>query len=143
MNNTDLEILAKHLAKNFFPKQIAPITAKKVLTEINDRLDQINSKMGTGFKTPIGEPQFREMINYIRANQLIKEGELIAGSKGYYITTDLDEILKYIDGLEGRIRSMYSAIGGMRKRTGNYKRKAPDLMTIKKMKIDGDLFDSL
>ena len=143
MNNTDLEILARHLAKTFFPKQNAPITAKKVLTEINDRLCIINSKMGTGFKNPIGEPQFREMVNYIRANQLIKEGELIAGSKGYYITTDLDEILKYIDGLEGRIRSMYSAIGGMRKRTGNYKRKTPDLMVIRKMNIGGDLFDSL
>lgn len=52
----------------------------------------------------VSDVRVRKIINHIRANGLING--LIATSDGYYISTDPDEIKRYIDSLEGRISAI-------------------------------------
>ena len=140
--NSDLQILSVFLAKTYFPKKNKSITAKEVLKELNNKLDEFNKRFRTTFKSPIKETQFREMINFIRSNNLVKDGELLAGSNGYYISNDKDEVIRHIESLEGRISSMKNAIEGMRKNVSKYvgiKKK----MTYDKKPLDGDLFENL
>jgi hypothetical protein len=46
------------------------------------------------------EPRIRKMINQIRLNGIVKN--LLATSKGYYITTDHEEIKNYVKSLRER-----------------------------------------
>jgi hypothetical protein len=140
--NSDLQILSVFLAKTYFPKKNKAITAKEVLKELNNKLDGFNERFRTTFKSPIKETQFREMINFIRSNNLVKDGELLAGSNGYYISNDKDEVIRHIESLEGRISSMKNAIEGMRKNVSKYVR-VKKKMTYDKKPLDGDLFDNL
>lgn len=51
-----------------------------------------------GYK--VTDIRVRKIINYIRVKNLIPG--LLASSKGYYISTDRDEVLKYIQSLRER-----------------------------------------
>jgi hypothetical protein len=48
----------------------------------------------------LSETQVRKIINHIRNNHLVPG--LIASSKGYYITKDVNELKQYIKSLNGR-----------------------------------------
>ena len=48
----------------------------------------------------VSEPRIRKMINQIRLKGLVKN--LLASSKGYYISNDKDEITKYVASLRER-----------------------------------------
>lgn len=48
----------------------------------------------------VSEPRIRKMINQIRLNGLVKN--LLATSKGYYVTTDPKEIKNYVQSLRER-----------------------------------------
>lgn len=52
----------------------------------------------------INDARVRKIINYIRNNNLVMG--LMASSKGYYVTTDKDEIKQYIDSLIGRAKAI-------------------------------------
>lgn len=142
MRDTNLIKLAKFLAKGYFPKKSKVITGKEILKEINCRLEQINTHLGTDFKSNISESQLRDMINFIRANNLIVNGELLATGKGYYISDDLDEIEKYTNAFDMRVESQIRANDGIKSRKHKYKRKKK-LMVYDKKVIEGDLFDAL
>ena len=49
---------------------------------------------------PISEPRIRKMINQIRVNGLVKN--LLATSKGYYVSNDQTEIKNYVQSLHER-----------------------------------------
>jgi hypothetical protein len=57
---------------------------------------------GQGYK--VSGPRIRKIVNYIRVHRLIKN--LIATSKGYYISEDPEEIEKYVESLRQRIREI-------------------------------------
>lgn len=63
-----------------------------------------NGQMITGLKNhyqiEITEPRIRKVIQYIRLNNLIPG--LIATSKGYYSTDDIDELEKWIETMKQR-----------------------------------------
>ena len=49
-------------------------------------------------------PRFRKIVSFIRVNGLIPN--LIATSKGYYITDDRDEMISYIESLDQRVNQI-------------------------------------
>jgi hypothetical protein len=51
------------------------------------------------------EPRIRHIIHVLRVSDTIPF--LIATSKGYYISNDIDEINEYIGSIEDRLRSIY------------------------------------
>ena len=53
-------------------------------------------------------PRIRKIIHEIRIHHLVPH--LIATSKGYYITSDIEEVRKYIVSLQQRIRSITEII---------------------------------
>lgn len=106
-----------------FEKQTAPLTTEeKILVPI--LIDMLKDRKGADkaiisdelcamlkFHTTtfikqieIGGARLRKMINYIRTHGLLIG--LVASSKGYYITTDPEEIQAYLLSLVGRERSI-------------------------------------
>ena len=142
----DYVTMAKFISQVYLPKKNAPVTAKQMSKEFNDRLSDFNARFKTGINK-VAETHIRDMINYSRSNQLVKNGEILACPAGYYISDDLEDILRQIESLEGRISAINNAIHGMRKRSSLYTRKTQTLKHIKTLytnkKIEGDLFDSL
>lgn len=143
--NENFIILANFLAKVYFPKQKEVKSSKEILNEINIRLDKINEKLGTSIKGAISDTKLRDIINYIRSNNLCTRGEICANGKGYFISEYKEDVLEQIESMERRISGMVNAINGMRKNLYKWD-KAP----IKSVKMDynkrvpeGDLFDSL
>ncbi len=60
---------------------------------------EIVARLQYGYKK-ITEVRVRKIINHIRNNNLIPG--LVASSSGYYVTSDPQEIKRYIDSLDGR-----------------------------------------
>lgn len=56
--------------------------------------------------------RLRKLVNYIRTNSI---APIIATSKGYYFSTDKEEIEKQIRSLEERASGIYNAAAGLRK----------------------------
>lgn len=52
----------------------------------------------------IGEARVRKIINHIRNHDIVEC--LIASSKGYYVSEDINEIDDFIDSLDGRISAI-------------------------------------
>lgn len=143
--NQNLIILANFLAKVYFPKKTKTISSKEILEELNSRLDSINRKLGTGFKSPIRDTQLRDMINYIRSNNLCTKGEICATSSGYFISKYKEDILEQIESMERRISGMVNAIRGMRKRVSDYENKPQEnRRVVYDRKVPpGDLWDTV
>lgn len=61
------------------------------------------ARMGEhGYK--IGAARLRKIVNNIRVNGLVPC--LVATGNGYYVSTDVDEVIDYIDSLMGRIAAI-------------------------------------
>ncbi|MDA3910943.1 MAG: hypothetical protein PF448_06280 [Bacteroidales bacterium] len=56
--------------------------------------------------------QIRQFIHQIR---ILIEPKLISNNRGYYISNNSEETLKYINSLEGRANSMLTVANSMRK----------------------------
>jgi hypothetical protein len=54
--------------------------------------------------TPINVERVRKIIRHIRLNHIIPN--LVASSKGYYVTNDPLELERYIDSLAGRVEAI-------------------------------------
>ena len=143
--NQNLVILANFLAKVYFPKKIKAISSKEILKEINIRLDNINLKLGTSFKSEIKDNQLRDMINYIRSNNLCTKGEICANSNGYFISKYKEDVLDQIESMERRISGIKNAIDGMRRNVKNYENKPQEnAKVVYNSKVPaGDLWDTL
>lgn len=75
----------------------------------SSKLDPVNSisiegKLLEDLQQKVSSVRIRKVINYIRVNMLIKN--LLAGSKGYYVSEDPKEIKDYIRSLDGRIEAI-------------------------------------
>ena len=84
--------------KSLLPKFVAGLSTKK-----GKGAAITNKQMIAGLKDrgiEVGEARVRKIINHIRNTGLV-EG-LIATSKGYYVSNDIEEINKYIESLLGR-----------------------------------------
>ena len=68
----------------------------------NDRIREIINQ----HKVILTNCRLRQIIHYIRRKGLVKR--LIATSKGYYISNDLEEFMSYIDSLTQRENSIRS-----------------------------------
>lgn len=60
----------------------------------------------------ISEVRLRKLVNYIRTNSI---APVIATSKGYYMSTDNNEIRVQIESLKQRARSILSCANGLEK----------------------------
>ncbi len=121
-----------------FEKQTAPLTTEeKILVPL--LIDMLKDKQGANkaiisddlcamlkfyansFTKPIeiSGARLRKMINYVRTHGLLIG--LVASSKGYYITTDPEEIQAYLSSLAGR----EMAIRRLRIRVERYYRHPP------------------
>tara|TARA_R100001460_G_scaffold104815_1_gene150809 strand:- start:352 stop:792 length:441 start_codon:yes stop_codon:yes gene_type:complete len=61
----------------------------------------------------VNGPRLRKVIHHIRVEQLLVG--LCSNSKGYYITTDLDELGEYVVSLAQRIRSQQEIYKSMKR----------------------------
>jgi hypothetical protein len=52
----------------------------------------------------VEEPRIRKMINYIRNRKLVVN--LLANSKGYYVSNDIKEVKEYVQGMYARAFSI-------------------------------------
>ncbi len=63
------------------------------------------------------EPRIRHIIHVLRVSDTIPF--LIATSKGYYISNDIDEINDYIQSIEDRLRSIYDIRRSLKRQLRN------------------------
>lgn len=94
------------------------ITNNQILRDINitnpiytDSSDVISQIKSNG-------PRIRHLIHVIRVNDIIPY--LIATSKGYYISNDMDEVNDYIESLEDRVKSIANVLRALRKQVRKY-----------------------
>lgn len=78
------------------------VTSKKIMSKINESL---------GVK--IDGSRLRKIVNHIRRNDLLPG--LVASSLGYYIETDREEILKYIQSLRQRAEAIMAVANSMQR----------------------------
>ncbi len=65
-----------------------------------------------GYSVKLTGVRLRKLVNYIRSNSLLP---LIATSKGYYISNDIEEITKQINSMQERANSIVMAANGLKK----------------------------
>lgn len=138
--------LADFLVNHYLRKKVGVVSSKEIIKFINTNIDKINEKLNIDIKS-INDVKLREIINYIRKEKISHFGELLSNSKGYYLSTDKEEILNYLQAWNERLSSQEWAIRSMNERASNYKSKRG----IESTKVDykdkkvneGDLFDSL
>lgn len=58
----------------------------------------------TQYNVDLSAPRLRKIVNHIRVNFLIKN--LLANSKGYWISNDYNEIMDYQESLDQRIAAI-------------------------------------
>ena len=87
---------------------ILPIIVKCLKRHIGKDNAITNDEMSEGMYKhgyrKVGSARIRKIINHIRINGMI-DG-LMATSDGYYITTDIKEMMSYISSLDGRIQAI-------------------------------------
>lgn len=86
---------------------LVPIMVKGLSTKIGQDNAITNSKIRSRLKDKemdISDARIRKIINYIRVNKLIVN--LLATSKGYFISNDPAEINKYKESLISRANSI-------------------------------------
>jgi len=74
-----------------------------------DVVERFNNYNGSKILT---DARLRKIVNHIRTNGLLP---LIATSNGYYVSHDRDEILKQIESLEQRSRSIENCAKGLKR----------------------------
>ena|SRR5277367_2772065 len=89
---------------------LLPVIVLKIKNNIGIEKAVTNKKMleylkGRGFEK-VTDARIRKIISYIRINQIVPG--LMAYSKGYYVTTDPNEIVGYIHSLRGRINAIWA-----------------------------------
>ncbi len=82
---------------------LLPVICQGLSTKIGEDKAITNSAItkamkGAGYQ--LTEARLRKIINHIRIHGMVKW--LIATSKGYYIATSREEMVDYIDSLQGR-----------------------------------------
>lgn len=86
---------------------LVPIMVKGLSTKIGSKSAITNKRIREKLSEKdidVSDPRIRKVINYIRMNLLVKN--LIASSKGYYISTDIKEIEEYRQGLISRANAI-------------------------------------
>ena len=86
---------------------LVPIMVKGLSTKIGQDNAITNSKIRSRLKDKemnISDARIRKIINYIRVNKLIIN--LLATSKGYFISNDPAEITRYKESLVARANSI-------------------------------------
>lgn len=86
---------------------LVPLMVKGLSTKIGYNNAITNSKIRSRLKDKemnISDARIRKIINYIRVNKLIVN--LLATSKGYFISNDPSEINKYKESLIARANSI-------------------------------------
>jgi hypothetical protein len=83
-----------------------PIKAPEIIEKVNGFLKENN------YGITISEPRLRKCVNFIRTNSILP---LIATSKGYYCSWDLEEITAQIKSLSERSNSILNCAKGMAK----------------------------
>lgn len=141
MKTTDHAVLAKVVAKSLLPKVNGYITSSEIAKRINIKLQDFNRVYGTNFKKEINGADVRDIINYIRTNNLFQDGEILANSKGYFISKYQDEILEYCQSWLRRIESQMTPLRFMQERAKKYSIKP--INVIEQGPIEGDLFDNI
>ena len=147
---TNETILSDFLVNQYLKRQntssTRAIPSKDILKFISANIDKINGYLGIDIKI-INDVKLRELINWIRKEKICKHGELLSNSRGYFLSTDKDEILEYLQSWEDRLSIQYKAIRSIQSRTSNYK-SGRGIVSVKvnykDKKSDGlDLFDTL
>lgn len=65
---------------------------------------QIMQKLNEAYNLNLKEPRIRKLIQFIRMNNLLPG--LVGTSQGYFYTNDVEEIQKWVDSMQERIRVM-------------------------------------
>lgn len=78
--------------------------AKDIIRRFNDKKSQI------GFKSAFNISRFMKLVNYIRAQKMLK---LVSCNTGYYISFDPDSVEECGHSLMNRIESIRAAANGM------------------------------
>ena len=138
--------LADFLVNHYLKKKVGVVSSKEIIKFINTNIDKINEKLNIDIKS-INDVKLREIINYIRKEKISRHGELLSNSKGYFLSTDKEEILNYLEAWQDRILSQQIAIRSMNERASNYKSKR-GVESVKvnykdRKPTEGDLFESL
>ena len=142
---TKFQVIGKWLANIYLVKQNGATTAKDIVKFIVHNLDKFEDKYGIKIEN-INESKLRDIINYIRRENICKTGEIVSSSKGYWITDDKDEIVKYLQSWEDRLSIQYKAIRSTQSRLKDYKSKSGTISAVvkyNKKTDEGDIFDSL
>jgi hypothetical protein len=90
---------------------LLPIIVRGLETKIGQDNAITNPQMVKAMKAAgykITEPRIRKLVNHIRINGLIIN--LIASSKGYYISHDIEERRKWAEGMRERAGSILASL---------------------------------
>jgi hypothetical protein len=147
-NEIDLkyQVIGKWLANVYLVKKSGTTTAKEIVKFISDNREKFEDKYNLKIDSNINEPRIRDIINWIRRESICKTGEIVSNSKGYWISNDKDEIVKYLQSWEDRLSIQYKALRSTQSRLSNYKSMSgikSAVVKYDKKGIEGDLFDSL
>jgi len=61
--------------------------------------------------------RMRKVIHYIQVNGLLK-GLVSCGTNGYYVTNDINEVVRYVESLKARSRSIFEVADSVQKQFG-------------------------
>ena len=107
LSEYEKETIVPWLIKGFSKRtKDNPIKARDIVLSCNKVLES------TGSSYRITQPRLRKISNYIRTNGLLP---LIATSKGYYSSTDKQEIRDQIESLTQRANSIQRSADGLLK----------------------------
>lgn len=88
-------------------KVIMPILIDGLKRKVGKSKAVTNGKICSSLKSKgykVSEPRIRKIIYFIRQNNAVPM--LIASSKGYWVTNDVDEINDWLHSLKSRIEAM-------------------------------------
>lgn len=85
------------------------VTAAKISEKLKAILEGVQTASGKPVK--VDGPRVRKIINHIRVNNLVPG--LVATSKGYYVSRDPAEVIKYIQSLQEREAAIRAVRGSM------------------------------
>lgn len=71
-------------------------------------IKMINTKVE--LEKPLTQIQFRQCINYMRRNKVLP---IMAGSNGYYITDDIEQMAAQVESFNSRIKALEQARDGI------------------------------